>query len=658
MSRCYACFKEYDGRFEVCPFCGTVRQSEPKEPIYLRPGTVLISRYELGVAVGAGGFGVIYTAWDRKLETVVAVKEFFASRLMTRAVGEKQVIVNRKSQAEFDYRKARFLAEARNMAKFGAHRSIPNVFEFFEDNGTAYIVMELLHGQSLQEFLQQQHTVDEDFAVLVANEVGHALSSLHEKGIIHRDVAPDNIYIASENELRIKLLDLGAAKLTDSTDQVIDIILKPGYSPTEQYDNTKSIGPWTDIYALGATLYRMLTGEKPDESTNRRIADTVVSPHELNPAVGENLSNAVMKAMAVERHMRFRTVAEFLKAVNGQRRVLTLEKERKLRRRRRFTGILAGCLAAVIAAVSVWQVYSLSKAEQMLADAEISVWFSLAEGVSEGAAYSEQAAIESMIADFTDKHANVTVNVRAIPAAEYAAELASAAKSGTLPTLFESTPLSDSLLEDAVDVTPILQSDQAKRCLFLEAYDTYYTDRKRMPLAIEVPLAYVITEGATAIRYDGDTFASPLDFGAEVAADARYRALLNANFGDVTAYADRSTFLDAEANTSAVLLSSTMAMNEIKNELAGYQKRYVYFAADEIVCQFTYEWSLGGGSNAEQRAAERLLSWMLGHPYQNTLMISKCNDGQIPLNADSFQEKIGQMQYRPIGELYTNFVFE
>lgn len=656
MNRCYACFESFDDRFDVCPFCGAIHTTEPKEPIYLRPGTVLVQRYEIGRAVGAGGFGVIYTAWDRKLETVVAVKEFFASRLMTRAVGEAQVIINQKARAEFDYRKARFLAEARNMAKFGAHRSIPNVFEFFEDNGTAYIVMELLHGQSLHAFLQQNGTVDKDFALLVANEVGLALKSMHEKGIIHRDVAPDNIFIASENELRIKLLDLGAAKLADSSDAVIDIILKPGYSPIEQYDNTKNIGPWTDVYALGATLYRMLTGEKPDESTNRRIADTVVPPHEINEAVSENLSNAVMKAIAVERHMRFRTVIDFLKAINGERRVLSLEKERRLRKRRRFTGVLAGCLAAIIAAVSVFQVYSLNKAQQGLPDADISLWFSLAQG-ADTSAYNEQTAIESLVADFTDKHPNVKVEVRAIPEAEYAAALAQAADNGELPTVFESTDLSDAVLEKARDVTAILRSEQAERCLFLDQYDTYYLTQKRVPLAMEVPMAYVITEGATTVSYEKDYFESTQDFGVDVAADMTYRELLTANFPTAARLADRSTFWNAQENTCAVLLSSSMAMNAVKSELATYGKRYVYYRADQIDCRFTYEWSLGDGNDSEVQAAERLLSWMLGHPYQNTLMITKCNDGQIPLNTDSFHEKIGQAQYAPIENIYQNFVF-
>ncbi|MBQ5474525.1 MAG: serine/threonine protein kinase, partial [Lachnospiraceae bacterium] len=164
---------------------------------------------------------------------------------------------------EFSYRKERFLAEARPMAKFGDHRSIPNVFEFFEENNTAYIVMECLTGVPLNEYAKQNNNnIDPDFAIMIANEVGNALKSLHAEKIIHRDVAPDNIFICSGKELKIKLMDLGAAKLTDATDDVIDIILKPGYSPPEQYNNEKNIGPWTDIYALGATLYAMITGIK------------------------------------------------------------------------------------------------------------------------------------------------------------------------------------------------------------------------------------------------------------------------------------------------------------------------------------------------------------------------------------------------------------
>ncbi len=654
MSRCFSCFKEYDDKYDICPFCGSIKITSPKEPIHLYPGTVLADRYVLGEAVGSGGFGIIYKAWDTKLETVVAVKEFFASRLMTRAAGESEVIVNKKGQAEFEYRKVRFLAEARDMAKFGTHRNIPNVFEFFEDNGTAYIVMELLVGQGLNEYLQQVGgKLDQDFIVMIANEVGNALMSLHEKGIIHRDVAPDNIYICSDKELRIKLLDLGAAKLADSTDDVIDIILKPGYSPTEQYDNTKNIGTWTDVYALGATLYMALTGIKPDESTNRKINDTVIPPAELDSSINENFSNAIMKAMAVEKHMRFKTVAEFLKAVNGEKKVITLAKERKKRKRKRFTGIIAACLILAVLGGTVYNSYYTKKAEQVLSDATISMWFSVAEGSS------ESAAVESIVADFTEKFPNVDIEVRAIPESDYMGEIQNAAKNGELPTVFESTDVSDDILKSATDVVNVLASEQADSCLFLDDYDKYYSSKKQIPLGIEIPVAYVVTKGAVAVDYSEKYFSSTNDFGdTKIAVDSTFTELLSKNGISTQDYAAKEEFLNNDANTCAVMLSSSTSLNEVRETLTNYQKSYVFFNSKEINCNFTYEWSLGNGSKNEIKAAERLLSWMLGNVYQNTLMISKCSDGQLPVNEKCFNEKIAQKNYSAIKDIYSNFVFE
>lgn len=653
MNRCYYCFKEYGEEYDICPYCGQIKSNAPIEPIHLYPGTILADRYILGQAVGSGGFGIIYKAWDSKLETIVAVKEFFASRLMTRAAGEKNVIVNKKSAAEFEYRKARFLAEARNMAKFGNHRSIPNVFEFFEENGTAYIIMEMLNGMPLNAYLQENGgKLEQSFALYVANEIGNALISMHEKGIIHRDVAPDNVYICSDKDLKIKLLDLGAAKLADSSDDVIDIILKPGYSPVEQYDNTKGIGTWTDVYALGATLYVMLTGIKPDESTNRKIGDTVLAPHEIDETIPENLSNAIMKAMAVEKHMRFRTVAEFLKAINGEKKVLTLAKERKLRKRKRFTGISVAIIALFVVGGIVLNSYHTKKLEQTLNEASISLWFSVEDGSS------EETAINSIKDDFTEKFPNVSINIKAIPANEYNKQIEKAKEENNLPTLFESTDISDELLSNATDVKNVLHSPMAKNCLFLEQYEKYYARQKKVPLAIEVPLAVVITSGAEAIDYSNDYFSSIGDFGesAKIAFDDSHKDLLDKNFSkkDFLPYA---AFMNNVSNVASVMLSSTMSINDIKTNLTNYQKRFVYPKDKQIYCRFTYEWSIGNGNVAEIKATEKLLSWMLGNVYQNTLMISKCSDGQIPLNNEAFNQKVSQAAFTPIKEIYNNFIF-
>ena len=137
MKICLSCFKKYNNTESRCPYCGHEEILYPVEPIQLIPGTVLAKRYLLGEAIGTGGFGIVYKAWDTKLETIVAIKEFFVSRLSTRAEGTQMLIVSQKSKKEFNYRKERFLAEARHMAEFSNHKSMPNVFEFFEENNTA-----------------------------------------------------------------------------------------------------------------------------------------------------------------------------------------------------------------------------------------------------------------------------------------------------------------------------------------------------------------------------------------------------------------------------------------------------------------------------------------------------------------------------------------
>ena len=655
MKRCYSCFKEYGDSYDVCPHCGTVYNAKPVEPIHLAPGTILADRYIIGMAVGSGGFGIVYKAWDSKLETIVAVKEFFVSRLMTRAEGLKNAIVNKKSQTEYEYRKERFLAEARNMAKFGAHRSIPNVFEFFEENNTAYIVMELLQGIALNEYIAQNgRNNDIDFALLVANEVGNALKSLHENSIIHRDVAPDNVFICSGKDIRIKLMDLGAAKLADSTDEVIDIILKPGYSPTEQYDNSKNIGPWTDIYALGATLYMMVTGIKPDESTNRKINDTVLPPNAINPEISENLSNTIMKAMAVEKHLRFKTIDEFLSAINGERKIIPLAKEKRRRKFRRFSGILAACIAIAIITTIVGSTFKTKKAEQDLKEAHILVWFSVPDGSS------EEEAMKLVIDDFKTRFDKVTVEYRAIPESEYQQTLMEAAENNKLPNLFESTDLPSEVTDKAIDLDAVLDSQQYKECLFLDQYNDYYSSKKKVPLGIEIPVAYVITSGNTSIDYSQKYFNNLSDFGdqANVSTDNRYSDLISQNF-NISGLSKKEEFLDSNKNTSAVLLSSSMIINEVR-ELK-YDKKYVYCDSSSLKCKFTYEWSIGGGSEDEQKASEMLLSWMLGNDYQRKLMVNSGSTKQIPeipVNKECFETKAKYLNnLNPIMDIYKNFVF-
>lgn len=644
-----------EDQYEVCPHCGEKVVTKPLVENQLFPGTVLADRYYIGLAVGAGGFGIVYKAWDSKLDSIVAVKEFYVSRLMARAGGSKNIIVSKKSKQEYEYRKERFLAEARNMAQFGSHKNIPNVFEFFEENETAYIVMELLTGCTLSEYLDQNGgKIDLDFALMITNEVCNALKSLHEKNIIHRDIAPDNIYISSGSEIRILLTDFGAAKLADTKEDVIDIILKPGYSPTEQYEGNKNIGTWTDIYSLGATLYVMLTGVKPDEATNRQIEDKVKDADSLEAAIPENLNNAIMKAMAVERHMRFKNVSDFVAAINGKKKVITLKKERRNRRVRRLVGILTASILLAASTFVVQRALNKKMAEDDLEAATINVWFSVKDGSS------EEDAMKEVFTDFKSKFTKVNIEYRAIPESQYLNEINAAKASGNMPDLYESTDLPDSVVESAADLQKVIDSEQFDECLFLNQYDQYYSSKKKMPLAIEIPVAYVITSGYFETTFDNTYFSQLSDFdaAANLAVDSRYAGFLDDNF-EIGGYVDQSAFLNGTENSSAVLLSSSMIINEVRN--LPYEKKYVYCNNTDLKCRFTYEWSVSPSEKNRQRAAETLLSWMLGNVYQRTLMVNTGTNAQIPeipVNEECFKTK---MQYlknlEPITEIYKNFIF-
>ena len=656
MIRCLSCFNEYDGT-GPCPVCGKSEVNQI-EPMDLMPGSVLSGRYVIGESVGTGGFGIIYKAYDLKLETVIAVKEYYPRRIVTRAAGTKEIIVSGKGREEFEYRKKRFLAEARNMAKLGDHKNIPNVFEYFEENNTAYIVMEFLEGMTLSEMLKSPDYVpDPDFAIYIANEVGNALKALHKFGILHRDVAPDNIFICSDAELKVKLLDLGAARLADDDDDVIDIVLKPGYSPVEQYiDDKKSrkgIDERADIYALGATLYNLLTGVKPDESSNRKKSDEVLPPNQINPAIDTNLSNAVMKAMAIEKHLRFNSVGDFLSAINGNRKVVELKVERRNRKIKQICMIAAALLVVLGAAIVLNSYYSSKREKTFLPDSEISVWY-----ISDGTD-GKKEAMEFIVSDFTKAFPNVKIDLTAYPEADYYKALDTAAANNSLPNLFESSNASQDVMSKTNKLNRVLSSDQAADCLFLDQYKNYYKVRNKMPMAIEAPLACIIVNGKTKVSYDKNTFSSLNDFNASaISLDESVKLLADNNF-DYDSYVSMDKFMDNKANSSAVLVTSTMRINEIRSKLTSYKKAFVYPDLASVQCRFIYEWSICSSDKAKTVTSERLLSWMLGNVYQSALMINMSGKGEIPINKTAYATRINSDYYAGMsGEGFRRFVFK
>lgn len=270
IKRCYNCFQTLEGE-GPCPYCGFDKaQMEGKYPAALPYGTVLGGKYVVGRVLGQGGFGITYKAFDPILELTVAVKEYLPDTMATRSLSTTQVtIYTGTTQDNFKYGVSCFLDEARTLAKLSNGKSMVPVRSFFEENGTAYFVMDYVEGISFKAYIQNHGgKVSLQDALRVMLPVIESLAQVHQSGIIHRDVTPDNIYITKNDD--IKLLDFGSARYSmGDKSKSLDVILKPGFAPKEQYMRRGRQGPYTDVYSVAACIYAAVTGYIPPESLER-----------------------------------------------------------------------------------------------------------------------------------------------------------------------------------------------------------------------------------------------------------------------------------------------------------------------------------------------------------------------------------------------------
>jgi len=290
-------------------------------PHQLQPRTILNGKYLIGRVLGQGGFGITYIGWDLNLEMKVAVKEYYPTGFVTREVtgiGSATVQPFTGSQGEYFLKgREKFINEGRLLAKFFSLPGIVTIKDYFQENGTAYISMEYIDGQTLKDYLSAMGgklPAAQLFDMM--KPVMTSLAEVHKTGLIHRDISPDNIMINKEGQM--KLLDFGAAReFTDSGIKSISIMLKPGYAPEEQYRSKGLQGPWTDVYALSATIYKCLTGVTPEESVERVHSDEVKSPSALGISISWNQEAAVMTGMAVMQVNRHQSVSELYSALYG-----------------------------------------------------------------------------------------------------------------------------------------------------------------------------------------------------------------------------------------------------------------------------------------------------------------------------------------------------
>ena len=284
----------------------------------LRKGTRLIGRYTIEKVLGQGGFGITYLGMDELHEKPVAIKEFFPQGIVTRNIEYQDTVTVTFVGEKDNYEKGkeRFLKEARTMAKFSKDEGIVKALDFFEINNTAYIVMEYLEGITLKQYLREnQRIAPEDLIELLVPLI-ESLDEIHSQGMIHRDISPDNIMVLPDG--RIKLMDFGAARdYTEFGEKSLSIVLKPGYAPPEQYQTHGVQGPWTDIYALCATMYKCITGENPPDAIERVMDDHLKKISAFGIPVLPQIEEAIIKGMSVAANDRYQNVGDFCEDLYG-----------------------------------------------------------------------------------------------------------------------------------------------------------------------------------------------------------------------------------------------------------------------------------------------------------------------------------------------------
>ena len=282
--RCYKCMADLSGTTSpICPVCG-FDNAHPQQPEQaLACGSILGGRYIIGKMLGQGGFGITYIGFDSKLEEAVCIKEFFPSGIAVRTREMKGTVYwsGNTDSASRKLKRESFVNEARKAAKVRKLSSVVNVWDVLYENETAYIIMEYIRGETLKEYLMKRgRPMDIKECLLLLGPVIRDLDSVHRKGIIHRDISPDNLMIQEDGS--VMLLDLGAAKdLSFGTDQSTTIVIKRGFSPPEQYYGHSEIGPWTDVYAMTATLYWCMTMQYVPDANRRLLNDTLSIPPQI-----------------------------------------------------------------------------------------------------------------------------------------------------------------------------------------------------------------------------------------------------------------------------------------------------------------------------------------------------------------------------------------
>lgn len=311
---CESCFAEIekDGK---CPHCGFSKEELEPDAMVLPMGARLQDKIIIGRVMGKGGFGITYLGYDTRMDRTIAVKEYYPNGIAYRSQSGTEVLVaNASAEETFEKGTEKFYAEAEMVAQFNGNPNIVGVYDYFRENNTVYLIMEYLNGVTLKNYVKRHGRINSGQALFVMDKMAAALSITHSAGVLHRDISPDNIMICLDG--KVKLIDFGAARqIVAESSSNLTVVMKPGYTPIEQYTKKGRQGAWTDIYALGASVYYAMTGKIIDDPYERMEKDT---EFETNlHGVNDTLWEVIKKCTMINAQDRYGNAIELRKALTG-----------------------------------------------------------------------------------------------------------------------------------------------------------------------------------------------------------------------------------------------------------------------------------------------------------------------------------------------------
>lgn len=321
-----------------------MKENDPIEMTELESGTTLCDgKYIIERKIGAGGFGITYKALQSNLNRVVCIKEYLINGMCVRSTRKRTIRCIDIDETKFEKYRQAFVKEARTLATL-KHPNIVEVIDIFDENDTSYMVMPFIEGESLQHLVGRKGRLSYQEAINYISQIANAVGYIHERHILHRDIKPDNIMIMSD--YRAVLIDFGSARefLNDRM-QGLTSMVTLGYAPPEQYTYNSRKGAYTDIYALGATLYFALTGTVPVEAT-ARLTEKLPEPRTLCKEIPVEADRTIMKAMQLNVENRYQSIREFMEDL---RNIHSSDKTRKTSKKKMWWGIgISGAVVAVL----------------------------------------------------------------------------------------------------------------------------------------------------------------------------------------------------------------------------------------------------------------------------------------------------------------------